>query len=553
MTYADLTPLANHLWQSTVFAGAMAALTFPLKRNRAAVRYWLWLAASVKFLVPFSLLVGIGSQIALHTAASIEPPQWSFTVERISQPFTPLAAVPQAVATSPVNPICAVLLGVWLCGITAGIVFWLRCWRQMRAVRHAAIPLALDLPVPVLSSAMRLEPGVFGICHPVLLLPEGIADRLTVAQLETIIAHEMCHVRRRDNLTAAIHMTIEVLFWFHPLLWWIRTRLVAERERACDEAVLLQGTAAGVYAESILQVCRHYVASPAACVSGVTGADLKLRVATIMSELTGRNLTLARKFLLTTTVITAIAGPLATGMLLQSGQAQERESEAAPLSFEAASIKPVETREGPFHFTVLPNRLDVKNLSLGFLILQAYDLPAYALSGPEGLVNNGFDIAATSGRPVSKAEMRAMLQGLLIERFHLSTHWETRTQAAYRLVVLPGGPRMKVSDEGYAAPNSPLQDGNSIQLNGPMSMRQLSERLTRFAGKPVVDATNLEGYFTIKLTFASDDYDPSKDTGVVPPLLTKAVEEQLGLKLVPGKEPIKILVVDHVDAVPVPN
>jgi len=62
MTYADLSPLANHLCQSTVFAAAMGALTLPLKQNRAAVRYWLWLAASVKFLVPFSLLVNIGSQ-----------------------------------------------------------------------------------------------------------------------------------------------------------------------------------------------------------------------------------------------------------------------------------------------------------------------------------------------------------------------------------------------------------------------------------------------------------------------------------------------------------
>ena len=92
-----------------------------------------------------------------------------------------------------------------------------------------------------------------------------------------------------------------------------------------------------------------------------------------------------------------------------------------------------------------------------------------------------------------------------------------------------------------------------MQLNGPMSMRQLSERLTRFAGRPVVDGTALEGFFTIKLSFAPDDYDASKDTGEAQPLLPKAVEEQLGLKLVAGKEPIKILVVDHVDSEPVPN
>ena len=134
--------------------------------------------------------------------------------------------MPQAVTTPLVNPGAAVILGVWLCGIAAGIVFWLRCWRQVRAARLMAIPLAINSPIPALLSAMRLEPGVFGIWRPVLLLPEGIADRLTAAQLEAIFAHEMCHVRRRDNLTAAIHMTVEILFWFHPLVWWLRARLL---------------------------------------------------------------------------------------------------------------------------------------------------------------------------------------------------------------------------------------------------------------------------------------------------------------------------------------
>ena len=83
-----------------------------------------------------------------------------------------------------------------------------------------------------------VEPGVFGIRRPVLVLPRGIVDRLSTEQLDAIVAHELCHMRRRDNLTAALHMAVEVTFWFHPLVWWLQTRLVEERERACDEAVL---------------------------------------------------------------------------------------------------------------------------------------------------------------------------------------------------------------------------------------------------------------------------------------------------------------------------
>src|SRR5215831_14781432 len=68
MIPAQLSPFANHLWQSTVFACVAALLTFALRKNRAQVRYWLWLAASIKFLIPFSLLVNAGSRIDWRTA-----------------------------------------------------------------------------------------------------------------------------------------------------------------------------------------------------------------------------------------------------------------------------------------------------------------------------------------------------------------------------------------------------------------------------------------------------------------------------------------------------
>jgi uncharacterized protein (TIGR03435 family) len=221
-------------------------------------------------------------------------------------------------------------------------------------------------------------------------------------------------------------------------------------------------------------------------------------------------------------------------------------------SFAAASVKALKTVDGPVHFTVLPNRLDVANLSLGYLIKQAYDLRDDQLSGPDWLSKNHYDIAATSEDAVSQATMRTMLQHLLVERFHLATHWETRTVATYRLVVLPNGPKMEVADRGFAMPNSPMMSGSAMQLNGPMSMPQLAQRLTRYAGRPVADSTNLEGFFTIALTFASADLAAPADDGLAP-LLPAVVQEQLGLKLVPESGPVKILVVDHADPVPTDN
>ena len=117
-----------------------------------------------------------------------------------------------------------------------------------------ATPLTVQEGIRVARSRALYEPGVFGIWRPVIVLPEGIAQRLSVAELQGVIAHEVCHVQRHDNLTAAIHMVVESLFWFHPLVWWLGARLLDERERACDESVLALGAEPQLYAGSIESV-----------------------------------------------------------------------------------------------------------------------------------------------------------------------------------------------------------------------------------------------------------------------------------------------------------
>ena len=103
----------------------------------------------------------------------------------------------------------------------------------MRALQRSAVRVSgIDFPVPVMSAAGLIEPGVFGVFRPLLLLSEGITERLTPEQLDAILAHELCHVRRRDNLTATIHMMVQAIFWFHTLVWWLGVRLMNERERA---------------------------------------------------------------------------------------------------------------------------------------------------------------------------------------------------------------------------------------------------------------------------------------------------------------------------------
>jgi uncharacterized protein (TIGR03435 family) len=110
-------------------------------------------------------------------------------------------------------------------------------------------------------------------------------------------------------------MVVEAIFGFHPAVWWIQARLLEERERACDEAALQSGNESELYAESILNVCKLYVESPLACVSGVTGSDLKRRIVRIMEEQMGRKLDLSRKILLGLAATVALAVPITFGLV----------------------------------------------------------------------------------------------------------------------------------------------------------------------------------------------------------------------------------------------
>jgi hypothetical protein len=182
------------------------------------------------------------------------------------------------------------------------------------------INAARDLPVPgapvrVKSSPSLLEPGLVGVFKPVVLLPQGLMTHLSDSERDSILAHELGHLRRRDNVTAAIHMAVEALFWFYPPVWLIGARLIAERERACDESVLAQGHDPEVYAGGILKVCKFCIRSPLACAPGATGADLKSRVRLIMTGEVARRLGLGKRALLAGAATLALALPVMAGFL----------------------------------------------------------------------------------------------------------------------------------------------------------------------------------------------------------------------------------------------
>lgn len=314
-----LNELVNHIWQSTLVAAAIAALAAILRDDSAHSRYWLWWAASVKFLVPFSLLLALGGAIREAGAPRIELADWPSTLGVFAEPM------PEATGWAPLR---TALLAIWAVGFAAVVGNWIASAVKVRSLLRASLPFAGALPrgaerLESRTSSALLEPALVGIVRPVLLLPQGIAQHLSPRQLDAVLEHELCHLRRRDNLTAAVQMVVEAVFWFHPLVWWIGARLVEERERACDEAVVRAGHDGRTYAEAILNVCERYVASALKCAAGISGADLKARVVEIARNRVMRELPIQKKILVGALALSALVVPIIFGAAAQ-GDADPR-------------------------------------------------------------------------------------------------------------------------------------------------------------------------------------------------------------------------------------
>lgn len=283
--------LGAHLLESTVFALFVGVLTVVFWRRGPATRYILWLLAVADFLLPSKTISLLGSRLAQF----LPPSHASRTIPVLLTPWVAPSTIslpPQAADTSVLNYF---LLFVWLLGCLAMLVTWLAKLRKTpefsdcrdhaleKCLRGLKQRVGLRQAVTLRFSDSIAEPLLFGFCKPIVMLPMGLAGKLSPAELESVILHELAHAKRRDNWTAAFSHVVTCIFWFYPLLWWIEQRLRREREFACDEMVVRYGAAQGDYVASILKVCRLQLTESAAGVSGVCGSNLKNRMEAIMS------------------------------------------------------------------------------------------------------------------------------------------------------------------------------------------------------------------------------------------------------------------------------
>jgi uncharacterized protein (TIGR03435 family) len=600
-----LTLIGDHLWQSTLLAALAALLALALRRHTAHVRYAIWLAASLKFLVPFAALIGIGGVLSWRTVDVVPLAEAPLILDTISEPFSrsPVAvgvAAANGPAPSWLDILPRIVLGIWVAGTLLVIATWTRRWRRIHQIARRATPLTNSrevaamtrlapqhrvAAVPILATEAATEPGMFGILRPVLLWPRAIDSHLSDEQAEAIVAHELCHLRRRDNLGAALHMAVQAIFWFHPLVWWIGARLVDERERACDEEVVRLGNEPDVYAESILRTCKFFLESPLACVAGVTGSDLKKRIEQIMAHDTRPPLGRWRTALLACAGILAFVTPVAVGALNPPPQAREVAPPSTLPTFDAISIRPNMSpgRGGRGGGQMQPGRYVVQNATVRTILRRAFaaETPGtvsldlfdeQVAGGPEWINQDKYDITATTAAPTEPAQMRLMLQRLLADQFNLAAHWEKRELPVYVMRMArpdgrPGPGLTRTSDEECAKLRDiprPMPPPPGPQPPPPCGAVQFGPGLLLASGAPlnwvanalvgvpvvtgidriVLNRTGLEGNYAFSLKFAAagaPNPDPDR------PHLFSALEEQLGIKLEATSEPLDVLVIDRIE------
>jgi tetratricopeptide (TPR) repeat protein/Zn-dependent protease with chaperone function len=322
--------MTAHLAASTLVALAALAATLVLRRQRAASRHAILFLALLRFAVPTGWMTDVGHVLVRVVPGHARAQQAAEDLAWLLRGPGVGASMARVAGREAGIPYGAFL---WAAGVAVCLGIWaLRAWRRIPAVRPATESetgifqrVACGRGLQLRIVAAEVTPGAWGWWRPRVILPDGLSAQLTEAELEAVLAHEVAHVRRHDNLVAAIAHAIVSVFWFHPLVWWIERRMLAERETACDELVLARGSRAEDYVAGILKSCRMSFAG-ASGYAGVTGSNLENRMEFIMSVDLNRRSSRAARALLGIFFAAVVVLPVAGGYLY----AQQKSPVAQP-------------------------------------------------------------------------------------------------------------------------------------------------------------------------------------------------------------------------------
>jgi TonB family protein len=228
--------------RGTILLAAAIIAALALRRASAAVRHFVWAAALAGLLwLPFA------QRLHWHVPIAASGPVVRIASSQATA-ITVHGRAPHRVAWP---------LVLWMVGCAASGAWFLLGFARVRRIRRAGVPA--DFPVeactPVLVSAAAPVPMACGLWRPTVVLPAS-ARYWPEERLSTVLLHEAMHIRRKDLLTQVLGQIACCLYWFHPLVWFAARQLAAERERACDDAVLASGVLATDYATHLMELAQ---------------------------------------------------------------------------------------------------------------------------------------------------------------------------------------------------------------------------------------------------------------------------------------------------------
>ena len=354
--------LIHFLWQGTLVALLLANILKLLPRRAASLRYCI---ACVAMLLMLSLppitmwVIGSSSSNAATTrstaiqSAPTELRQLSTLAN--SQPDSamavsksPLTKTWQQQLDQRILPYLPWMISAWLIGVLLLslrlVTGWLYTQRLRKrgtrplteswqaVLRRLCEQLRIARPVRLCESVWVQVPTAIGWLRPVILLPASALAGLTPQQLESIIVHELAHIRRYDYLINLLQAVIETLFFYHPAVWWVSRQIRQERESCCDDLAVAVCGDALVYARALVEMEQLRADVPQLAVAANGGLLMNRihRLVGVQAQATNRFTGLLASVIVVTAVVSlAIGAP----MLLPSPRtsaAQQIEPAAAP-------------------------------------------------------------------------------------------------------------------------------------------------------------------------------------------------------------------------------
>ena len=323
-------------WQSSLLIAVVFAFDFLLRRKvRAAVRYSLWLVVFVKLVVPPTLALPTGAAWWVRSRpVLVAAPHTRMISVNYAEPVE--TYVPSTVPLAHISPPAPTLRrDGWMLlaasAVSGFLALWvLFRWRQIARCVKRTTAASVEV-AEMLSQARRLaglrrnvmlrvtseamSPAVCGLFRPVILLPQSLIEKLTASQLRAVLLHELIHLRRRDVWVNCAQTLLQIVYWWHPLLWIANARVRRVREEAVDDAVMCALSAeAEVYAPTLLEVAKLAFARPLASL-GLVGilesrSALRHRIERLLNFTTPRRAGVSMVSVICLAAFTALAVPM---------------------------------------------------------------------------------------------------------------------------------------------------------------------------------------------------------------------------------------------------